>query len=465
MITNVIIFGTGLFYLRRKNALPEQTNIIAFIDNNVTIQGKYVDEVLVCAPQVVSKFNYDVIILASITPVEMKNQLLSLGVPKEKIMFWEQYVSSKSHGVIKKYEVVRERYEKKVLLLVPIINYAGGFLTALYAALALQSKGYYAVMAAPTADYQTISEVNGYGIDVWLCPSLPYVEEIELEWIQEFDFVLANSLQNILCANRINKMKKKVLWWLHEHSGQYDDIIEQYGNEIDVSLFENVNIFAVSNLARNTFLRYYPNQKIRTLTFGLPDFYKEINLYHEKIIIAIIGNISKLKNQKELINALKELSPYEKDKIECWIIGRDGGKRYREELNEMIKDIQQVKICGELSRKEIESVFQQIDIVVCSSLEETMSIAIVEGMMNNKICITNTNTGIAEFFQDNENGFIYEVGNVNDLLSKLKYVIQNFGSLDFMRKKARKTYEEFFSIEAFADSLQEIFEKDIKCPG
>ncbi|MDR7813501.1 glycosyltransferase family 4 protein [Lacrimispora sp.] len=458
MATNVIIFGTGLFYIRRKDALPEKTKIIAFIDNNIAIQGKYVDEVLVYDPQIVSKMNYDIIILASINPVEMKDQLLLLGVQKEKIMFWEQYVSSKSHGIIKKYEIDIEQCEKKVLLIVPIINYAGGFLTALYAALAFRSKGYYVVIASPAANHQTITEVNKYGINVWLCPSLPYIEEIEMKWIEEFDFVLANSLQNMLCANRINKMKKKVLWWLHEHSGQYKDIIEQYENEIDVSSFKNMNIFAVSNLARKNFLKYYPNHKIRTLTFGLPDFYNEINSYHKKIIFAIIGNISELKNQKELIYALKKLSPQEIEKIECWIIGRDGGIKYREEINEMIKSIGQIKLFGELSRKEIEKVFQQIDIVVCSSLEETMSITIVEGMMNNKICITNNNTGIADFIQNNENGFIYEAGNVDDLLLKIKYVIQNFGSLDLMRKKARITYEKFFSMKTFADNLQKILE-------
>ena len=458
MITNVIIFGTGLFYSRRKYTLPEQTNIIAFIDNNVAIQGKYVDEVLVYAPQIVSKLNYDIIILASITPVEMKNQLLLLGVTKNKIMFWEQYVANKSHGIIKKYEVVRERYEKKVLLLIPIINYAGGFLTALYAALALRSKGYYVVMAAPTANHQTISEVNGYGINVWLCPSLPYVEEIELEWIQEFDFVLVNSLQNMLCVNRING-RKKVLWWLHEHSRQYKDIIEQYGDEMSEPSFKDINIFAVSNMAKNNFLKYYPNQKVKMLTFGLPDFYVEYNISNDKIIIAIIGNISELKNQKELIKTLSKLTPYEKDKIECWLIGRDGGKKYKEEINDMIKDIKQIKIFGELSRKEIKVAFQKIDIVVCTSMEETMSISIIEGMMNGKICITNTNTGIADFIQNKENGFVYETGNVDDLLLKLKYIIKNFGSLDFMRKKARKIYEDYFSMDTFADNLQEIFEK------
>lgn len=455
MAENIIIFGTGLFYTRRKNMLPKSTNIIAFIDNNIEMQGKYVDEILVYAPKEVSELNYDIIILASITPIEMKSQLLLLGVPEEKVMFWEQYVSNKSHGIIKKYEIYTERNTKKILLIVPIINYAGGFLTAFYASLILQNKGYYVVIAAPVANDQTIAEINSYGINVWICPSLLYVEEIELGWIQKFDFVLINSLQSMLCVNRINK-RKKVVWWLHEHSGQYKDIIGQYGVEIGASSFKNVHIFAVSDLAKNNFLSYYPNQKITTLAFGLPDFYREISSSHEKIIIAIIGNISQLKNQKELINAIKKLPPYEKDKIECWLIGRDGGSKYKEEVNEMVKDIQQIKIYGEMSREEIEKVFREIDIVVCSSLEETMSISIAEGMMNAKICITNTNTGIADFIQDNENGFIYEAGNTDALLSKLKYAIHNFDSLDFMRKKARRTYEEFFSMEIFGEGIEKI---------
>lgn len=456
MNENVIIFGTGLFYTRRKSALPKLTNIIAFIDNNISIQGKYVDGVLVYGPHDILKLKYDVIILASITPIEMRNQLLLLGIPKEKIMFWEQYVGSKSHGIIKKYEISKVQNEKKILVLVPIINYAGGFLTALYAALAFKNKGYYVVIATPTANNQTISEVNNYGINVWVCPSLPYVEEVELEWIRDFDFVLANSLQNMLCVNRINK-KNTIFWWLHEHSRQYNDIVEQYNSELDTSVFKNSNIFAVSNLARNNFLKFYPNEKVSTIPFGLPDFYSGINLPHNKIIIAIIGNISELKNQKGLINALKKLSKHEINKIECWIIGRDGGKKYREEINELIKNIDKVKILGELTRNQIEKVFQEIDVVVCTSMEETMSITIVEGMMNNKVCITNMNTGIAEFIQDNVNGFVYKKDDKDDLVAKLKYVIQNFNSLNNIRIEARKTYEDFFSMEKFADNLEKIY--------
>lgn len=43
-------------------------------------------------------------------------------------------------------------------------------------------------------------KTKGYaaGINVWLCPALPYIEDIGLEWIRNFEFVLVNSLQGRL---------------------------------------------------------------------------------------------------------------------------------------------------------------------------------------------------------------------------------------------------------------------------
>lgn len=90
-----------------------------------------------------------------------------------------------------------------------------------------------------------------------------------------------------------------------------------------------------------------------------------------------------------------------------------------------------------------------------------MSIVIAEGMMNKKICITNDNTGIAEFIEDGKNGFIYKAGNDEDLLEKLRYVISNFDKLDDMRNKARQTYEHSFSMKRFSDDLQNIIENKL----
>lgn len=465
MISNVIIFGTGVFFMRRKQMLPDETNVVAFLDNNIELQGKYLDGVLIYSPLAVTELDYDTIILASVSSIAMKNQLVSLGVLESKIMFWEEYVSAKSHGILNKYQVEKniiKKNQRKVLVVVPIINYAGGFLSALYASIALKNKDYYVVITASAANNQTIEEVNEYGIDVWICPSLPYIENIELEWIQQFDFAIVNSLQNIICVSKICE-KIPVIWWLHEHKAQYNNIVKQYNEKVNMISLKKANIYAVSNLAKSHFNEFYPDEKVGRLVFGLPDFYKyQRHSERNKIVIALIGTIVYHKNQIGFINAVKKLSNYEKSQIECWIIGRDGGREYRENVESLAKELEEIKICGELSRKEIEQAFLKIDVVVCPSTEETMSLAIVEGMMNKKICITNNNTGIAEFIQDGENGFVYEAGNESELLKKIKYVIHNINNLNYIRKKARETYETVFSMNVFSDNLQTIAEKLIE---
>lgn len=67
---DIIIFGTGLFYQRRKEGLPPCTNIVAFIDNNTEIQGTFLDGVVVVNPNALSDLKYDYIVLENIVPNE-----------------------------------------------------------------------------------------------------------------------------------------------------------------------------------------------------------------------------------------------------------------------------------------------------------------------------------------------------------------------------------------------------------
>ena len=104
-------------------------------------------------------------------------------------------------------------------------------------------------------------------------------------------------------------------------------------------------------------------------------------------------------------------------------------------------------------------IFQKIDVVVCCSLEETMSIAIIEGMMHEKICITSNTTGIADFIEDGINGFVSRVNDVGHLWQKIKWIIENINQLDRIQKNARITYEKNFSMDKFGERLNMLIDK------
>ena len=351
--SNIIIFGTGAFYTSHKQMLPEGTQVVAFIDNKAMKHGQYLDGVQIYSPQEGVELEYDYVVLASTTPGvprEMKKQLVLFRVPQDKILYWEEYISMQSHGLLMRYDVedvVAIEGRKKCLIMVPAINFSGGFLTAQYVAIALKKQGYYVTIASSNANEQALVETNQHGINVWICPALPYVSDVELAWIRSYDIVWINCLPMMYSVDRISKYKP-VIWWLHEYSARYEDVFEQYGNDVEDMSFSNVDIYAVSNIAKNNFSRFVPDAKVKVLPLGLPDFAKSVRVSKDKIIVAIIGLLFQSKNQKELIQAINLLPESKKNKLECWLIGKDGSKQYREELEKLAEEGTNIRILGEL---------------------------------------------------------------------------------------------------------------------
>ena len=72
----IVVFGTGLYYLKRKTELPGETKIIAFLDND--------RELIEDIPKV--DYDYRVIAILNADIVrEIKKTLMCSGVCEEKI--------------------------------------------------------------------------------------------------------------------------------------------------------------------------------------------------------------------------------------------------------------------------------------------------------------------------------------------------------------------------------------------
>ena len=112
-----------------------------------------------------------------------------------------------------------------------------------------------------------------------------------------------------------------------------------------------------------------------------------------------------------------------------------------------------IRFLGELDRRTIHDVYNRIDVLVCPSLEETLSIVSSEAMMHNKPCIVSSGVGIADFIKDKQNGLFFETGNIDDLDKTMEWAVLNREVLSDMGHQARYLYERLFSIEAFSSKL------------
>ncbi len=462
-----IIFGIGNYYQEQKEKLYRfnEIEIMAFTDNNSLLWGQKLNDILIISPDKIQTFEYDNILIMSIHVCDIYKQLRSLGVDEKRIVSWERFCKEQRKNDIRLIGAVKneETIRKKVLIVTQDLKYDGGSLAAIYAAKALNDSRLSVVLMAPNGNETLIREVTKQGIVIAICPSLPYIFEIQKRWIEQFDAVIVNLFTMVESAFEISKIRP-TLWWIHEASIIYKPIMMKYiacFQQFDMS---KISIYAVSDIARQNFNREYKHAIRNTLSVSIPDvagINSDEKSRTEKIVFAIIGTVHPLKAQDIFLKSASIVG--NEMKSEFWVIGKIEDNEYCQNIKEMAANIESVKVLGELTRADIEKCFRDIDVLVCVSQEETLSITVIEAMMSGKVCITTENTGISDYIRNEVNGFVIPHNNITALTEKMQWIIENRDRAQKIGQEARKTYEKYFTMDVFGKNIQkaliEIIEK------
>lgn len=346
----VIIFGTGAFYRMRREKIESKAEIVAFIDNNTEIQGTYVDGKLVSAPENIHEFVFDAVLPTCVKPYEMKKQLLDLGVDEQKIWYWERFKGEMYHGTFQPYcgNYNIGHSQKRILIISTDLDYVGGPIATVYAARALQDKSYHVTLAASDGNQEFIREVTGMGINIMICPALPYLYREELSFIQQFDVVLVNVFSMIMCAYEISKIKP-VMWWIHECKESCQNTFCQFNEYMHLEMLSKVQIYAVSSVAQKNFNQYFPDRIKDTLACGIPDMKSGDASENKKdgLIFAVIGFVCEIKAQDIFIRAAKLINAEDKKNVQFWIIGFIGSDPYSNKIKELASNDVSFKIWGD----------------------------------------------------------------------------------------------------------------------
>lgn len=438
----------------------KEVECVAMIDNNTDIQGTYIDGIPVLAVEKVVALDFDMILLMSAKADEMKLQLVDMGVEAEKIWYWNRFISKKRKGTF--YFHCGNRMTvpkgKRILIISQSLGYTGGALAAVYAAKALQKRKYRVVLAAPEGDPVFVEEMKNSGLDLVICPALPYLYQEELAFIEQFDLVIVNVFPMILCAVEISR-RKPVIWWIHEAGDFYRESLIRFYEYAKEEELKKIDIYAVSQIAQENFNHYFPGRITQTLAYGIPDEYgTKVEKDDERINFAIIGSVTRRKGQDIFLKAVKKLCPEWRSRAKFLIIGSMGQDSYSQEVMDMASD-PSITFLGEMTREEIKQVFQDIDVLVCPSREDPLPIVVTEAMMYEKVCIISDSIGTSDYITDGRNGFIFKKDDVDALAERMNWVFQNQDQLMQIGKNARKTYEEYFTMDYFGQKLEEVLLK------
>jgi len=460
-----IIFGTGSFYRNRRRQLYgayADMELVAFLDNYAADSRK-VDGCPVFYPEKIKEMEYDCILLMSVSFQSMENQLLALDVPAEKIWHWEDFVREYLSGSIRFFCGNPDiRQGKRVLVLSTYLDYNGGTMAAVYAVKALVQKGYDAYLAAHDGNLKYVREIAGGGVNIFLVPAIEEFQKEEQVWIRQFDMVIANVFQMLKLAVEISDIRP-VLWWIHEPTmWYYEKTLQKYPQYADKKRFGKINAKAVSAVSQKQFNELFEGKITDTLAWGLPEYdLPDREKENDKTVFAVIGAVTQIKGQDIFLEAIGYLSREEREQADFWMIGAFSDSEFAKDIKSKAHQMN-VKMFGHMSQQQIRTLYSKMDVVVCPSRIDTLSIVLAEGMMNRRICIASDGTGMAKLIEDGKNGFVCRKEDAEDLAGKMRWILKNRDRLESIRELSRKIYEQQFTMELFAGRLDNAIRETIK---
>lgn len=448
----ILVFGTGLYYRNRRDKITKG-EIIGFLDNNSDLWGQEIDGVSIYAPEELSNIDFDIILLMSKKSGEMYKQLISeLSVNSKRIYTFSQYIDMIS--AVKLEFIFADSYwkdnlKKHITIIATDLWHNGGTMAVIYAAKSFVSDGYRVTIVSKSADSNILEILFNWNINVVLCKSINCLQLDRISFFDDVELFFVNTLSMYKQAIALSKLRKTI-WWIHESPVAYEEFVEQ-GIFDGLVKNKNLYIYAVSDVARNTFERYSRLKADGILNYGIPD------VPSKKMVFAILGGVMEFKGHDIFIEAINIINREYKKQVEFLIIGQYDENGYGKEILEAANKISNVKMLGKLTREEVDKIYEKIDVVVNPSRQDSLPVVITEGLMNGKICITSEVTGSAAYITHKYNGLVCKNDDPSNLAECMKWIINaDKNELNAIKTHARETYEKFFSLKVFERNFESV---------
>lgn len=264
-----LLFGTGEYYERYKKWFLKE-DVLVLMDNSSLKIGTQKDGINVLAPEEAIMLPYDKIVILSFYYLEMKEQLLELGVEETKIFHFYDLPKLFPVGTPKREiyywgtELNQGKSGKSILLLSHDLTLGGPALALFHAAKILKKSGYQIVFAA-MFDGPLREDILSEGIPVIVDENLQRETMLEVEWVEGFDLIICNTNNYyVFLSNR--KKEIPIIWWLHDSEFFYAGMDKEILRTIDT---ENMKVVSVGPVPRAALQVYQPNLEIGDLLYGV----------------------------------------------------------------------------------------------------------------------------------------------------------------------------------------------------
>lgn len=160
-------------------------------------------------------------------------------------------------------------------------------------------------------------------------------------------------------------------------------------------------------------------------------------------IFLFVGRIVARKGVRILLDACAELKEQGCDRFTLAIVG-DGEER--EELQSLTVE-RQLQSCvhwiGRVPYEQISIYFQQADVFVLPTYEDTWGVVTLEAMLFGKPVLCSSGAGTSELIVDGQNGFVFDTDDSAALVQHMRYFIEHPDKIAAMGESSRRIMGEY----------------------
>lgn len=242
----------------------------------------------------------------------------------------------------------------------------------------------------------------------------------------------------------------------------YDTLI---GKKI---LNEYSKVFTISRWEESYLLKLgLKKKKIIYMPNGIPEEFFKIKPKRKKIKkykeILFLSRISPIKHVECLIKSFDRVLKKEKNII-LNLVG-PSEEDYKGKIEKLISKLgleKKIIFSGPIyNLKEKIEIFDNAEIYVLPSKREGIPQSIIEAMSREKIVISSNNEGGKELIQDKKTGYLFEIGNEQQLAEKILIALEETKENKKIAKEAKK-FAKRFSWKKIINRMEVVLKKELK---
>lgn len=178
---------------------------------------------------------------------------------------------------------------------------------------------------------------------------------------------------------------------------------------------------------------------------------KELNLDDSDTILLSVGELIKRKNHESVIKAIGRLK---NKKLHYVIVGEGELREYLLKLTQRLRIEKQIHFLG--FRKDVNKLCNSADIFIMPSLQEGLSVALMEAMACGRPIIASKIRGNIDLIKEKEGGILVDAKSVKDYEKAIKYMIKNREIAQKMGKYNLSIIRQF-DIETVRKEMKRVF--------